>query len=120
MGKVVRYCSVFYKDELVGAKVKVADNFLLRFRGLIGVKDWKNLDGLLLLPCNAIHTFFMSLTIDALFLDKNFTIIYMTTISPWKLPIIVTNATSVLELPQGTIQKFRLKLKHKLTINIQR
>jgi len=53
-----------------GVRARVARNFWERARGLIGVKELPPGEGLLIPKCNAIHTFFMRLTIDATFLDK--------------------------------------------------
>jgi len=51
-------------------KIKVADTLLLRLRGLLCNKVFpRDYDGLLLSPCNGIHTFFMRFTIDIIFLE---------------------------------------------------
>lgn len=55
---------------LLGYRVKVAKSFRERAVGLIG-HELKEGEGLLIEKCNAIHTFFMSYPIDAIFLDKN-------------------------------------------------
>ena len=43
-----------------GVKAKVARTFFARAKGLIGSKRLPPGEGLLILRCNAIHTFFMS------------------------------------------------------------
>ena len=53
-----------------GYKVRVARSFVERARGLIGTRDLAPDEGMLILKCNAIHTFFMSFPIDAIFLDR--------------------------------------------------
>ena len=54
-----------------GVRARVARNFFERARGLIGVRALAPGDGLLIPKCNAIHTCFMRLTIDATFLDRD-------------------------------------------------
>lgn len=60
-------------DEVVidGVKAKVARTFYERARGLIGRKKPPSGEGLLILKCNAVHTFFMTYPIDLRFYDRN-------------------------------------------------
>jgi uncharacterized membrane protein (UPF0127 family) len=54
-------------------------------RGLIGVKGIPPGEGLLILRCNSIHTFFMSFPIDAVFLDRNDRVVKVVrNIPPWR------------------------------------
>lgn len=68
-----------------GIKARVARTFPQRARGLIGTKDLAPDEGMLILKCNAIHTFFMSFPIDATFLDKNDQVVKVVrNIRPWR------------------------------------
>ena len=70
--------------ELLGYKVKIARTFLERSRGLIGTRDLASDEGMLIEKCNAIHTFFMSFPIDAIFLDaENRVVRTVRNIRPW-------------------------------------
>jgi uncharacterized membrane protein (UPF0127 family) len=72
--------------EVCGIKARVARTFAERARGLIGTKSLPPGEGMLILKCNAIHTFFMSFPIDATFLDKNNNIVKVVrNIRPWRL-----------------------------------
>ena len=55
---------------VLGVKAKVAKTFAERARGLIGTEDLPRGEGMLIEKCRAIHTFFMSFPIDAVFLDR--------------------------------------------------
>ena len=57
--------------EVCGVRAHVARTFRQRTKGLIGTRNLAKGEGLLILHCNSIHTFFMSFPIDATFLDKN-------------------------------------------------
>ena len=71
--------------EILGYKAKVARKLVERIRGLIGTKDLPPDEGMLILKCNAIHTFFMSFPIDAIFLDKNDNVVKtIKNIRPWR------------------------------------
>jgi uncharacterized membrane protein (UPF0127 family) len=72
--------------EIKGVKARVAKTFFERARGLMGTKDLGDDEGMLILKCNAIHTFFMAMTIDATFLDKNDNIVKVVkNIRPWRM-----------------------------------
>lgn len=85
--------------ELLGYKVKVAKTFRERAVGLIG-HDLAPGEGLLIEKCNAIHTFFMSYPIDAIFLDKNMKVVKtVKNIRPWTFLVFGGfNARCVLEV----------------------
>ena len=69
-----------------GVKAKVARTLFARMKGLIGMKRLSPGEGMLILRCNAIHTFFMSFPIDAIFLDRNDRVVKVVrNIRPWRL-----------------------------------
>ena len=68
-----------------GVNVRVARTLFERMRGLIGTKHLPPGEGMLILKCNAIHTFFMSFAIDATFLDRQDQIVKVVrNIRPWR------------------------------------
>ena len=68
-----------------GVKAKVARTLFARIRGLIGTKRLPPGEGMLILRCNAIHTFFMSFAIDATFLDRQDRVVKVVrNIRPWR------------------------------------
>ncbi len=70
---------------LHGIRARIARTFPERARGLIGTKALAPGEGMLILNCNAIHTFFMSFPIDALFLDADDRIVKVVrNIRPWR------------------------------------
>jgi uncharacterized membrane protein (UPF0127 family) len=72
--------------EIQGVRAKVARTFFQRAKGLIGTRYLERGEGLLILRCNSIHTFFMSFPIDAVFLDRNDKVVKIVrNIRPWRL-----------------------------------
>ena len=70
--------------ELQGVRAEVARSLFERMRGLIGRRGLARGTGMLILRCNAIHTFFMSFPIDAVFLDRNDQVVKVVRdIRPW-------------------------------------
>ena len=68
-----------------GVKAKVARTLFARMKGLIGTKRLPPGEGMLILRCKAIHTFFMSFAIDATFLDRDDRVVKVVrNIRPWR------------------------------------
>ncbi|QUH22114.1 DUF192 domain-containing protein [Alkaliphilus sp. B6464] len=89
-------------------EIDLANDSLTRMKGLMFVKNIQK--GLLIKPTNSIHTFFMKEAIDVIYIDKYSKIIKITpNMKPWKIGPIVWSARAVLELPIGTINKYRIK-----------
>ncbi len=69
---------------ICGVRAEVARTFFQRLRGLIGRRSLLPGEGMLILKCNAIHTFFMSFAIDATFLDRDDRVVKtVRNIRPW-------------------------------------
>ncbi|MBP7174803.1 MAG: DUF192 domain-containing protein [Thermoclostridium sp.] len=87
--------------------VRTADTFASRFLGLMGKS---NVDyGLLLFPCKSIHTFFMKIPIDVVYLDRAMTIVKIEkNMMPWKTGKTCKNAYCILELPAGVADQLHL------------
>ena len=113
-------------QAVVADQCDVADRFLSRLRGWMGVHALEKGQGLLLLPCNDIHMWFMKVSIDAIFLsreDSHHPHLWRVqkvceNLPPWKLfPVRCARAEATLELPAGTSQKFGLKTGDQLCIS---
>ncbi len=98
-------------------KIKKYDTFLYRFRGLMFRRRPLINEGIWIIPCNSIHMFFMFISIDVVFIDKNFKVVKVfPKVKPWKVIPPVKGAHSVLELPVGTIEKLDLKCGEEITL----
>lgn len=102
----------------VADRLKFADAFFTRLRGLIGVKSFEYGQGLLFPRCNNIHMWMMSIPIDVVFLKVNpqskgreWTVLSVRSqLKPWKLlPVADIKADDVLELPAGRANSISLK-----------
>lgn len=72
--------------EIGGVTAEVARSFWARLKGLIGRQSLPPGRGLLILKCNAIHTFFMRFPIDATFYDREDRVVKtVRNIRPWRL-----------------------------------
>jgi uncharacterized protein len=89
------------KDNVIGDSVDIADTAVARNRGLLKHTHLADGEGLWIVPCEAIHTFWMKFAIDAVFLDKNKKVTKVVShLRPSRLAMS-WRARSVLELPAG-------------------
>jgi uncharacterized membrane protein (UPF0127 family) len=94
---------VRHKENLISDNILVADNPVSRVIGLMFRKSPKG-DGLLLDPCNSIHTCFMRYPLDVIFLSKtNQVIKVIRNLKPWRMTWIYLKASKTLELPAGKL-----------------
>lgn len=85
----------------VGLRLRVADTFLTRLLGLHAHGPLAPDEGLLLLPCHAVHTFFQSQSIDVVFLDAlGRECRRVSSLRPFRLAVSV-GAKMAIELPAG-------------------
>jgi len=76
-----------------------------RSKGLLGRKGLASGEGMWIVPCEAIHTFFMQFAIDLVYLDRRNRIKkVVSSVPPWRFSACLS-AHSVLELPSGTVHK---------------
>jgi uncharacterized membrane protein (UPF0127 family) len=105
----MRYQDLFINGNKKFLNVYIADKFWARLRGWLGKKQMPE-DGLLILPCNSVHTFLMKFPIDVAFLNfKNQVISLHENVAPNKILWPVKEAKGVLELPPGTIARLAIK-----------
>lgn len=98
----------------------VADSFWTRFIGLIGRKELPHGDGLLIDPCGSIHCMFMSIPIDAVYLDKENRVVGIDhAIPPWRTGRSYRGAKRVLELPAGVANSSNTQVGDLLQVNIR-
>lgn len=88
---------------LVVTRGRSADNFFTRFKGLMGAPCLAAGEGLLILPCNSIHTHFMRFPIDVLYVSRDLEVVHIDHgMAPWRFGRIHRKARFVVELPAGT------------------
>lgn len=75
-------------------------------KGLLGRNSLDDGEGLLIRPCKGIHTFGMRFPIDAVFLNRDKRVVAaICNIMPNRMTRMYLGASSVIELPAGTIDK---------------
>ncbi len=93
-------------EKIIGANIKIAQTFFARLKGLMFQKSLMDGEGLLLCPCNMIHTFGMKFPIDVVFLSKKYVVLEtVENLKQNKATSMIKGAAYTLELPVGIIKK---------------
>ncbi|OIP27907.1 hypothetical protein AUK22_04840 [bacterium CG2_30_54_10] len=102
----------------VADRVRVADTFWSRFRGLMMSAPLPTGDGLLLEPCSSIHMLFMRCPINVAFLAANDMVVACYhSLPPWTgLSGWHRDACKVVELPAGTLARTEVTPGTQLTL----
>lgn len=89
-----------YEDQgktMVLERVGLADNFWLRFLGLMGRARLQEGEGLFLQKVGSVHTCFMRFPIQVIYMDKEYRVIAKEVLQPWRCGKLHRKAAHVLE-----------------------
>ena len=93
------------RGTVLGTRVNLADSWWLRLRGFLFRPEPRVGEGILLTPCNAIHTWGMTFALDVIFLDAGGQVLEVIEgLPPGTTPDRVPGGRYVLEVPVGTIK----------------
>lgn len=94
------------RGTVLATRAELAGSAGTRMKGLLGRTEFPEGEGLIIDPCNSIHTFFMAFAIDVVFVDGQDRVVRVCPrVVPWRLTRIVFRARKVIELPSGTLEK---------------
>ncbi len=92
-------------ENYLSRNMRVANSFLERMLGLMFKNQKESIDGMLIRPCQSIHTFFMRFPLTVIFLNKQNKIIkIIQKIKPWRMTGFYFKAFQVLEIPSDQYQ----------------
>ncbi|MGI6037019.1 MAG: DUF192 domain-containing protein [Limnochordia bacterium] len=83
----------------------VADSFWSRLRGLLGKGSLAPGEGLILKPCNWVHSIGMAFPIDVLYVSPHGQVLAAHTLRPNRWGPLIRGSHLVVELPEGTLAK---------------
>jgi len=95
------------RQAYLATHVTLAAGHWSRFRGLMctDAADFGSGNGLWIVPCRGVHTFAMKFPIDVLYLDSRKCVVHLEQdLRPWRMGKVSLQASSVLELPGGTLR----------------
>lgn len=92
------------RNQPLLAHGRMADNPWTRLRGLIGVRELADGDGLVIKPCHGVHCMFMSIPIDVVYVDRSDRVVAVDrAMKPWAVGKIYGQSAYVVELPAGSV-----------------
>ncbi len=95
------------RDTQIADKAETARSGATRSKGLLGRKGLGRGEGMWIVPCEAVHTFFMQFPLDLIYLDRGHRVKKTRSAVPaWRFSACIS-AHSVIELPAGTIRETR-------------
>jgi uncharacterized membrane protein (UPF0127 family) len=107
---VTRQCPLVVRGE-------GATSFCTRVKGLLGHPPLEPGQGMLIKPCQGVHTFMMRFPIDVVYVNGKGRVVHLTPyLTPNHVGPIVGEADFVIELPSGTITHTQTKVGDKLEI----
>jgi uncharacterized membrane protein (UPF0127 family) len=105
--------------RLLAQSAEVADSFWSRMRGLLGHAPLTQGEGMLIMPCQWIHTLFMSFSIDVVYLSDDLRVVHLQEdVSPNRLCSPVSRASCVVELPPGAISRTGVEVDDQLELRM--
>ncbi len=112
----MRTGALYRGEQCVVPTVWRAANPWTRLRGLLGRKPLapEAAEALLIEPCSAVHTFWMSYPLDLIFIDRNNRVLEVyENVAPWSMRA-TRSAYKTLELMAGGVAVFRPRLGEEL------
>ncbi len=104
------------RETVLAQAAEMADTSAKRRTGLLKHSRLEPGEGLWIVPCESVHTFFMKFPIDLVYLDKRKKVKKVRHAVPaWRLSACLS-AHSVLELPAGTIRETGTQPGDELTV----
>jgi uncharacterized protein len=104
------------RGTVVAQAADMADTSEKRRTGLLKHSGLEPGEGLWIVPCESVHTFFMKFPIDLVYLDKALKVKKVRSAVPaWRLSACLS-AHSILELPAGTIEQTKTAVGDTLVV----
>jgi len=91
------------RGQVIAGQVCLADTFWRRLRGLLGTKGLPVGSGLVIRPCNSVHTLGMTYPIDVAFVDREGRVLKTVAALPPGRTAVCLGSVWVLELPAGQL-----------------
>ncbi len=105
----------------LATQLSIADTHWSRLRGLMGADPagFRAGRGLWITPSHGVHTFAMRFPIDVAYLNGGKAVIYMAqALKPWRVARVITEAKSIIELPENTLASTGTTIGDEIEITI--
>lgn len=115
---MVKVNNISRNSELISAG-RMANNPWTRLRGLIGVRNLPEGQGIVIEPCHGVHCMFMSIPIDVVYVNKQYQVVALDkAMKPWAIGKIYRDSHYVVEVPVGTIERTQTEVGDQLKLTV--
>ena len=98
---------------------RMANNPWTRLRGLIGVRNLPEGQGIVIEPCHGVHCMFMSIPIDVIYVNKQHQVVALDkAMQPWAVGKIYRDSHYVVEVPIGTFERTQTQVGDQLKFTV--
>ena len=102
----------------IAQDIRMADTFIKRLKGLLFEKALDEEQGLLITPCNQVHTLGMKFPIDLVYLTNEGEVIHtQSAVAPGAVGPCIRRCGRVLELKEGTVRKKRIAMGQRIAFD---
>ncbi len=104
-------------ESILIASCKLAETFFPRFMGLMGKKHLPEDEAVAFPKCNSIHTFFMRMPIDVVFVSNEGKVVQVfSSLKPWRLLFPQKGAKHVVEFAANRARTLGIELGDTLSL----
>jgi uncharacterized membrane protein (UPF0127 family) len=106
-------------NNAIATRIEPAFDSASRRRGLLGRTAFAEGAALIIAPCNSIHTFFMRMAIDVVFVSRGGEVLKTYSDLPaWRIAFAL-RAFAAIELPSGTVERSDTRRGDQLLLAIE-
>ena len=107
------------RNNVIATRIEPAFDSASRRRGLLGRTAFAEGAALIIAPCNSIHTFFMRMAIDVVFVSRGGEVLKTYSDLPaWRIAFAL-RAFAAIELPSGTVERSDTRRGDQLLLAIE-
>lgn len=97
------------RNTVIASRLEPAFDSATRRRGLLGRTAFDEGSAMIIAPCSAIHTFFMRMAIDVMFVSRGGQVLKTYSKLPaWRIAFAF-RAFAAIELPSGTVERLETR-----------
>lgn len=105
-------------EKVLACEIVIFKSFFQRFLGLMGKRTIAPSTLFVLEPCSSIHTFWMRVPLDVLFLDENWQVLAIYwNVQPGKI-LSHKGAFRVIECDVGQLETYQIEVGDRLKIDL--
>lgn len=94
------------RGTLLAERSRWADRAWSRMRGLLGQNELPPGEGMVLVPCWSVHSFFLRFPIDVIYLDRERTVVKTVgALKPFRASLGGRSVHYAVEVPPGTVRQ---------------